>query len=264
MAPQDPSSRGLSLPGRYVRPWKRDVVVVVDMAPIDYYARLHGLSWSKRSLDIALSIGALVLTAPLALVAAAAIKLTSPGPIFFTQERIGLNRRLDNRRGVTNGKPKGERRNGDRRTDKKYGKPFTMYKFRTMAVTAENGNPQFAQLNDPRVTTIGRLLRKSRFDEIPQFINVLRGDMSIVGPRPERACFIERIDEQVPEFQWRLRTKPGITGLAQVNLGYCNTVDGMRGKLGYDLEYIRQIGPIIDLKILARTVGVVVTGRGAF
>jgi lipopolysaccharide/colanic/teichoic acid biosynthesis glycosyltransferase len=264
LASQDAEGQRLSLPASWAARWSRGASAHVDATPVHDYARIHGLSWQKRSLDIVLSIVALVLTSPLALVAAILIRATSRGPVFFTQERVGLNRRLDDRRGATNGGLRVNQRDIERRRVTKFGKPFVMYKFRTMTVTAEEGTPQFAQLNDPRVTTVGRFLRKTRFDEIPQFLNVLKGDMSIVGPRPERACFIERIDREVPQFHWRLRTKPGITGLAQVNVGYCNTVAGMRDKLQYDLEYIRQLGPKTDLKILARTVGVVVTGKGAF
>jgi lipopolysaccharide/colanic/teichoic acid biosynthesis glycosyltransferase len=236
-----------------------------DAASIhDYdHARLHGLSWQKRSIDVVLSVFALVVIFPFALVAATFVKLTSRGPVFFTQERVGLNRRLGDRRQADRGVPR-NRRNAARRGTINFGKPFTMYKFRTMTVTSEEGNPQFAHRNDPRVTAVGRYLRKSRFDEVPQFLNVLKGDMSIVGPRPERAFFLESIHREVPQFHWRLRTKPGITGLAQISIGYCNTMAGMRDKLQYDLEYIRRQGTKVDLKILARTLSVVVTGRGAF
>jgi lipopolysaccharide/colanic/teichoic acid biosynthesis glycosyltransferase len=121
----------------------------------------------------------------------------------------------------------------------------------------------WARENDPRITPVGRILRRSRIDELPQFINVLRGDMSIVGPRPERAYFIGRIEKELPDFHLRLRTKPGITGLAQVQLGYTNTDEGLRQKLHLDLEYIHTLGFWTDFKILMRTVFVVLTGRGA-
>jgi lipopolysaccharide/colanic/teichoic acid biosynthesis glycosyltransferase len=146
-----------------------------------------------------------------------------------------------------------------------FGLPFTIYKFRTMVVDAERGTPPlWAKEQDPRITPVGRVLRKTRIDEIPQFINVLHGDMSIVGPRPERAYFIGRIEKDLPEFHLRLRTKPGITGLAQVALGYTNTDDGLRQKLYFDLVYIRNWSPWMDLKILFRTVYVVLTGKGAY
>jgi lipopolysaccharide/colanic/teichoic acid biosynthesis glycosyltransferase len=206
--------------------------------PYDFIGRL---GW-KRALDIVLSFLGLVLTAPVMLAAALLIKATSPGPVFYRQERIGINRRGGDRRGGTMGNG-ADRRRRDRRVLVNFGRPFTIYKFRTMVVDAERGTPpMWAKERDPRITTVGRALRKTRIDELPQFLNVLRGEMSIVGPRPERAYFIGRIEKDLPEFQLRLRTKPGITGLAQVHLGYTNTE---------------------DLKILMRTVFVVITGKGA-
>jgi lipopolysaccharide/colanic/teichoic acid biosynthesis glycosyltransferase len=221
-----------------------------------------GLSRWKRLTDIVIASISLVLTAPLCLLAAVAIKLTSPGPVLFRQERVGLDRRRSDRRRRSN-PSSAERRNGDRRRFVKFGKPFTMYKFRTMRNGAEGDQPQWARPGDPRVTAVGRFLRRTRIDEIPQFINVLRGDMSVVGPRPERSFFIASHDREVPDFKLRLRTKPGITGLAQVHVGYANTVEGMKEKLDFDLEYIRQLSPVTDLRIMLRTVMVVVTGKGA-
>jgi lipopolysaccharide/colanic/teichoic acid biosynthesis glycosyltransferase len=217
----------------------------------------------KRVLDDALSVTGLVLTAPLMLVTALLIKTTSPGPVFYRQERIGINRRLsERRRGETDSG--GERRRRDRRVLVNFGRPFTIYKFRTMVVDAEQGTPpMWAKERDPRITPLGRILRKTRIDELPQFLNVLQGDMSIVGPRPERAYFIGRIEKDLPDFHLRLRTKPGITGLAQVELGYTNTDEGLHAKLRHDLEYIGQLSIVTDLKILLRTVSVVLTGRGA-
>lgn len=140
-----------------------------------------------------------------------------------------------------------------------------MYKFRTMVMNAEkDGQPKFAYRGDPRITRLGAILRKSRIDELPQFFNVLKGDMSVVGPRPERAYFINEIDAEIPAFKYRLRTKPGITGLAQVELGYANDTEGMRRKLGFDLKYIQSINIVSDIKILYRTIFVVLTGKGAY
>jgi lipopolysaccharide/colanic/teichoic acid biosynthesis glycosyltransferase len=157
-----------------------------------------------------------------------------------------------------------DRRRRDRRVLVNFGRPFTIYKFRTMVMDAERGAPpMWARENDPRITPVGRILRRSRIDELPQFLNVLRGDMSIVGPRPERAYFIGRIEKELPDFHLRLRTKPGITGLAQVELGYTNTDEGLRQKLHLDLEYIHTLCFWTDAKILLRTVFVVLTGRGA-
>jgi lipopolysaccharide/colanic/teichoic acid biosynthesis glycosyltransferase len=231
-----------------------------DVHHVAHEGRTHG--W-KRVLDVAMGVVALIVTAPLMLLTAALIKLTSPGPVFYRQERIGINRRSrDRRRGTITAAD--DRRARDRRVLVNFGRPFTIYKFRTMVVDAEQGTPPlWAKERDPRITPLGRILRKSRIDELPQFINVLRGEMSIVGPRPERAYFIGRIEKDLPEFQLRLRTKPGITGLAQVELGYTNTDDGLRDKLHHDLDYIRQLSLWTDLKILIRTIYVVLTGRGA-
>jgi len=217
----------------------------------------------KRILDVALSGLALALVSPIMGAAALAIKTTSSGPVFFRQERIGLNRRRRDRR-AARAMIGLERRGSNRRVVVNPGKPFTIYKFRTMVVGAERGQPVWAQKADPRITPVGRFLRKTRVDELPQFFNVLRGDMSIVGPRPERAYFINRIEKDIPDFQLRLRAKPGITGLAQVELGYTNTDDGLRRKLDFDLEYIRRLTPLTDLRILCKTIFVVLTGKGAY
>jgi len=227
--------------------------------PYDVIGRL---GW-KRVLDIVLSLIGLVIASPAMLLAAILITSTSPGPVFYRQERVGLNRRNRDRRGSL-GRADADCRRRDRRVLVNFGRPFTIYKFRTMVVDAERGTPpMWAKERDPRITSVGRVLRKARIDEMPQFLNVLRGEMSIVGPRPERAYFIDRIEKDLPEFQLRLRTKPGITGLAQVQLGYTNTDDGLRDKLHLDLEYIRLLSFWTDLKILFRTVFVVFTGKGA-
>ncbi len=221
------------------------------------------MAW-KRALDIVLSVVALVLLAPVMLAAALAIRVTSPGPVLFRQERIGIDRRRGGDRRRTRRSVAVERRRGDRRVLCNPGRPFTIYKFRTMVADAEAaGAPVWARSGDPRITPVGRFLRRTRIDELPQFFNVLRGDMSIVGPRPERAYFIRRIERTLPEFNQRLRTRPGITGLAQVTIGYTNTDEGLREKLRYDLDYIRRLGLRRDIGILLRTVGVVITGKGA-
>jgi lipopolysaccharide/colanic/teichoic acid biosynthesis glycosyltransferase len=181
-----------------------------------------GLGW-KRVKDVVISLLGLLLFSPIMLTAAALIKLTSPGPVFYRQERVGINRRRGDRRARA-GVLDVDRRGRDRRVLVNFGRPFTIYKFRTMVLDAERGAPpMWARENDPRITAVGRVMRRSRIDELPQFINVLRGDMSIVGPRPERAYFIGRIEKELPDFHLRLRAKPGITGLAQVQLGYTNT-----------------------------------------
>jgi lipopolysaccharide/colanic/teichoic acid biosynthesis glycosyltransferase len=230
-----------------------------DAHPFDVSSQM---GW-KRTKDVAISILGLIVFAPVMLFAAFIIKTTSPGPVFYRQERIGINRRRTERRGH-GGDLDSNRRRRDRRVLVNFGRPFTIYKFRTMVMDAERGAPpMWARENDPRVTPVGRIMRRSRIDELPQFINVLRGDMSIVGPRPERAYFIGRIEKELPDFHLRLRAKPGITGLAQVQLGYTNTDEGLRQKLHLDLEYIHSLGFWTDFKILLRTVFVVLTGKGA-
>jgi lipopolysaccharide/colanic/teichoic acid biosynthesis glycosyltransferase len=231
----------------------------VGLHPFDLRGRM---AW-KRALDVVISLVGLIVLSPVMLVVTLLIKATSPGPVFYRQERIGINRRLSERRAQSH-EFGSNRRRRDRRVLVNFGRPFTIYKFRTMVVDAERGTPpMWAKERDPRITPVGRVLRKTRIDEIPQFINVLRGDMSIVGPRPERAYFIGRIEKELPDFHLRLRAKPGITGLAQVELGYTNTDEGLRDKLSLDLEYIRGLSLRTDLKILFRTVYVVLTGRGA-
>jgi lipopolysaccharide/colanic/teichoic acid biosynthesis glycosyltransferase len=237
---------------------QRDVVY----APEFKEAVFERVSW-KRLIDIAMSVIALILLAPVLLFAAIAVKLSSPGPIVYCQERVGINRRLRDRRLSSRRGPRDDRRDRDRRILVHHGRPFMMYKFRSMVVDAEHGNPVWAKKNDSRITRVGAIMRRTRIDELPQFINVIKGDMSIVGPRPERAYFITQIEKDLPEFQRRLRTKPGITGLAQVEVGYTNTIEGMQEKLDFDLRYIRNLKPLQDLRILAKTVSVVVTGKGA-
>jgi len=209
----------------------------------------------RKLFDIAGSVIALSFLFPVTVVAALLVFLDSPGPVFFMQTRIGLNRR--------NTRPHGGIEN-DRRTRGNAGIPFRVLKFRTMRVDAEAGTgPVWASSNDSRVTRIGRLLRKSRIDEVPQFINVLRGEMSIVGPRPERPVFIKVLNENVRGYARRLEIKPGITGLAQVRYRYAATVSDARRKLKYDLLYLRKVSFVVDFWILIATFGTVLFARGA-
>jgi len=217
----------------------------------------------ERALDVTLSLVALLLLMPVIVTAAALVKLTSRGPVIYRQERVGIDRRRDERRARRVGVAKCRRRR-ERRVLTGYGRPFLIYKFRTMVSDAEAGlQPVWAKAGDPRITVVGRFLRRSRIDEIPQFINVIRGEMSVVGPRPERAYFIGRLDAELPEFRLRTRVRPGITGLAQVELGYTNSVGGVRRKVGLDLEYMRRRNAGMYCKILMRTFHVVLTGKGA-
>jgi len=186
------------------------------------------------------------LALPLMLLIAVLIKLTSRGPVLFTQTRVGLDRRALSRAGG----------NTRRRIDLG-GRAFTMYKFRTMRAAPENGARQvWAVPDDDRVTPVGRVLRKFRLDELPQLINVLKGDMNIVGPRPEQPLIFVYLREQIEGYQRRQRVRPGITGWAQVNQGYDTSIDDVRRKVRYDLEYIRRQSPFEDLKIMAHTLPV--------
>jgi lipopolysaccharide/colanic/teichoic acid biosynthesis glycosyltransferase len=224
-------------------------------------AKLRAAIVAKRVFDVVVGSFALALLSPVFVIAAIAIAIDSGGPIFFKQERIGINRRRDDRRA----RPAvgGERRRRDRRRATNAGRPFKIYKFRTMVQNAERGVPTLACENDPRITRIGRIMRKTRIDEIPQFFNVIRGDMSIIGPRPERSFFIDEVGREMPEFAMRLMVKPGITGLAQVEHGYTTTVGEMKGKLFYDLKYISELSVMQEIRILFKTFYVVVTGKGA-
>ncbi len=224
-----------------------------------------GFERIKRGFDILFAGAALLFLSPLILLATAFIRLESAGSVFYKQERIGLNRRSSDRRANSARRFNGDdRRNRiDRRKNIHAGKPFHIYKLRTMSVDAEKAGPTLSCKNDPRITRVGHLLRRTRIDEIPQFINVIRGDMSIVGPRPERSFFINQVRQEVPEFPLRLKVKPGITGLAQVEDGYTETVEQMTGKLYFDLKYISRLSLPQEIKILFKTISVVITGKGA-
>lgn len=225
----------------------------------------------KRIMDIVVSTTLLVLLAPVMAVVAVVVKATSPGPVIFRQVRTGLNLRRDrdDRRSSSHrsgAPPEGSERRlpgNDRRQHPAFGKPFVLYKFRTMRTDAEKNGARLAVKGDPRVTPVGRFLRKTRLDELPQLWNVLRGEMSLVGPRPERPEFIEQLSDEIPDYLERLGLKPGLTGLAQVLNGYDNNIESFRRKVALDLLYLQNCCLWNDLKILIRTVGVVFTGKGA-
>lgn len=225
--------------------------------------KLEAAMKTKRIFDILTAGIAIVLLSPLMLIAALMIKLESRGPVLFIQERIGLNRRRADRRQADRGVTEETGFNSNRRKRVNAGKPFRIYKFRTMNEDAEGDVPILASENDPRITRIGNIFRKTRIDEIPQFINVMRGDMSIIGPRPERSFFINQMRSEVPEFTTRLAIKPGITGLAQVESGYTTRIEQMKDKLFFDLKYITELSLFEEIKILFKTVLVVFTGKGA-
>ncbi|MEW5895753.1 MAG: exopolysaccharide biosynthesis polyprenyl glycosylphosphotransferase [Candidatus Omnitrophota bacterium] len=190
----------------------------------------------KRFFDICASLFGLILLSPLFLITAALIKIFSRGPVFYTQTRVG-----------------------------KDGKNFKIYKFRTMKTDAEVGTGAvWAKEKDDRVIpVIGNFLRKAHIDEIPQFLNILKGEMSLIGPRPERPEFVQKFKNQIPDYEKRLSIKPGLTGLAQVWYRYDRDLSDVRKKIKYDLLYIKKLCLWTDFRILLRTFRVVVTGEGA-
>ena len=191
--------------------------------------------FTKRTFDVAVAGTGFVLAAPLTLLTALAVYLESNGPILYSQERVGQN-----------------------------GKTFTLYKFRSMQVDAESaGAPLWARDNDERVTRVGRVIRKTRLDEIPQLWNVLRGDMSFVGPRPERPFFVEQLAAEIPFYNQRHAVKPGITGWAQIKYQYGSSVEDAMEKLRYDLYYIKHLSLAFDISIVFDTVKVILFGKGA-
>ena len=211
----------------------------------------------NRALNVIIAGIALLILAPVCVLVAVLIKLTSPGPVFYTQTRVGLDRRW-RREG------EGEEGDDERRLQDLGGQPFTILKFRSMRVDAEaGGQAVWATKHDPRITPIGRVLRKTRLDEIPQLINVLRGEMNIVGPRPERPSIVVRLCEHVREYPVRHRVKPGITGWAQINHSYDASIEDVRTKVRYDLEYIGRQGMWFDVKIMCLTLPVMVFKKGA-
>ena len=207
----------------------------------------------KRIMDVILASTALVALLPVFLLVAIAVRLDSRGPALYAQERVGLNRR----RG-----PGATPIRGNRRKKHGYGKPFTIYKFRSMVSDAEkNTGPVWAKERDPRATRVGALLRRSHLDEIPQLLNVLRGEMSMVGPRPERPQLFGDLVEKIPEYALRCRTLPGITGIAQIKNGYDDSLQSAARKVQYDLYYIRNGSAMMDLKIMVATAMVFVKGK---
>ncbi len=215
-------------------------IALADLTPewiamSDGFRRDRFILASKRLIDVIVSFIGLILAAPLALTTAIAIRLETRGPIFYRQERVGQNDRH-----------------------------FTLFKFRSMADEAESGvGPVWAAVNDPRVTRVGALIRKLRIDEIPQMINVLKGEMSFVGPRPERPFFVEQLKQNVPYYDLRHSVKPGITGWAQIRYRYGDSEQDAVEKLQYDLYYMKHMSPVFDLQIIFESFKVILFGWGA-
>jgi lipopolysaccharide/colanic/teichoic acid biosynthesis glycosyltransferase len=207
----------------------------------------------KRGLDVVVSGAGLAVLLPFLLVVAALIKIDSPGPVFYTQSRIGQDRRWRTRRRDSLG-VRAELRKRERRNILSPGRLFRMHKFRTMVRNAEDlTGPTWASPQDPRVTRVGRVLRLLRVDELPQLWNVFKGEMSLVGPRPERPHFVTKFADKIPGYTARLRVRPGITGLAQVSALDDITEDEIHRKLDLDLHYLRDLRLVSDMKILAKT-----------
>ncbi len=188
----------------------------------------------KRALDVLISLMLLVPAAPVMLITALAIRLESPGPVIYKQDRVGL-----------------------------FEKEFTVYKFRSMRTDAEKNGAVWAREHDDRITRVGRFIRKVRIDELPQIWNILRGDMSFIGPRPERMTFVENLKQEIPYYSMRHTVKPGLTGWAQVCYPYGASVEDAKRKLEYDLYYIKNISILLDITIILKTVGVVLFPKGA-
>ena len=201
------------------------------------------------------AISMLLMLTPVIALVIVAIKIDSPrGPVFYRQERVGVDRRRQTMRPMS----------GERRKTRGFGRLFLIWKFRTMVPNAEAlTGPVWAAERDPRITRVGRVLRQLRLDELPQLLNVATGEMSLIGPRPERAHFVEKLSEEMPTYEQRLSVPPGITGLAQVEREYDASVNDVRTKLQYDLFYVKHRSTLMNVKILIKTVDVVLRGRGA-
>jgi len=226
------------------------LTLVADFGEVYPRERSETLS---RAINVTLAVAALVLLAPVMLLVAIAIRLSSKGPILYSQVRVGVDRRFRSKT------------NYDRRGYDHGGRLFKMYKFRTMRVDAESdGKAVWAQKSDPRVTSVGSFLRKTRLDETPQLYNVIRGDMNIVGPRPERPSIFAQLRENIPQYPYRQRVKPGITGWAQINQSYDSCLDDVKRKVSYDLEYVRRQSLSHDLRIMSMTLPVMLFRRGGW
>ncbi len=208
----------------------------------------------RRGVNVASALALIMAAAPLMLIIALMVRLTSRGPAIFTQPRVGVDRRRDRP-----GAPVDPRREVDHG-----GRIFHIYKFRTMRADAcTNGQQVWASRHDPRVTAVGRFLRRYRLDELPQLFNVLKGDMNLVGPRPEQPDIFKSLREEIEQYQRRQRVLPGITGLAQIHQKYDESVDDVRRKVSLDLTYLERESPLEDLRIMLRTVPVMLSGRGS-
>ncbi len=211
-------------------------IIHIDRSPLIVVSEPAMADWElvvKRTFDFVVSAIMLVILLPVFILIALAVKIDSPGPVFYKQQRVGL-----------------------------YGRLFNIVKFRSMFVGAESDGPHLTHKDDSRVTRVGRFLRKYRLDELPQFWNIMRGEMSIVGPRPERPYFVAQIMEKAPYYCLLYKVRPGLTSWGPVKVGYTDTMDKMLQRLMYDITYTENMSLVLDLKILLRTVGVIIDGKG--
>jgi len=218
------------LMGKILTDYVRPSVLIFTASPMHHTLQI----WLKNTIDFCVAMALLIGTLPVMIVTAIVIKLTSPGPIVYSQQRVGLG-----------------------------GRVFTIYKFRSMRSDAEKDGAKWAVLNDCRVTPIGKFIRKTRIDELPQLLNVLKGEMSMVGPRPERPQFVETLKKDIPFYDLRHTMRPGLSGWAQVRYKYGASIDDAHEKLRYDLYYVKNYSLFLDLTILLETTKVVVFGSGA-
>ena len=208
--------------------------ITLDKKKFDSIDIMPAWQWAfKRAFDVLFSLVVLLLIAPFSLILAVIIKLDSDGPVFFRQERIGKN-----------------------------AKPFMILKFRSMTVDAESSGPRLTEQNDKRITRVGKVLRRYRIDELPQFVNILKGDMSVVGPRPERSFYIEQIAKVAPRYSELYKVQPGLMSWGPIKVGYSDSIEKMVCRLDYDIEYINNMSLSTDIKIILLSISVILLGKG--
>ncbi|MEQ1692029.1 MAG: sugar transferase [Gemmatimonas sp.] len=226
----------------------------MSLGPWDDFEPRERSEFVSRLFNCVLALVLFIVASPVMVLTALVIRLSSRGPVLYAQTRVGVDRRWARSHALN-----------ERRREDLGGIPFTIYKFRSMRVDAEiNGHAVWATKNDDRVTVVGNAIRKSRIDELPQLYNVIRGDMNIVGPRPERPSIFVRLREQIAEYPVRQRVKPGITGLAQVSNPYDTCLDDVRRKVAFDIQYMQRQSLLEDIWIMMRTIPVMIFRIGGW